>query len=210
MEPRDPCGLFEHLTSLDRLGRDHVRDLALADQRGGMCAGRSVGEGERDILRAHVVAVDPVGTARAAFDPADHLQLFAAIVGAGQHHLGELARRALLGPGEDDVFHPARAHRLGRGFPHDPADRFEQVGLAASVGADHAGQPRFYAQFGRLYEALETREAKAPYLHPRALLRPQRAPARCKAASTDSQLPPSSWVPLMMKVGVPRISSCVP
>ena len=166
VEPGDPRRFFQHRAPLDRLGRDHVRDLALADECGGVGPGRRIGKGERDVLCAHVVAVDAVGAARAAFDPADDLQLVAGIVRAGQHHFGELARRAFGRACEDHVFHPARAHRLGGGFPHHPADRFEQVGFAAAVGADDPGQPGFDAQGCGLDEALEARQAKLPDLHP--------------------------------------------
>ena len=44
------------------------------------------------------------------------------------------------GAGEDHVVHGGRAHALVRGLAHHPAQRFEQVRLAAAVGADDAGQ----------------------------------------------------------------------
>ena len=82
VEPGDPRRFFQHRASFDRLGRDHVRDLALADEGGGVGAGGRIGKGERDVLGAHIIAVDAVGAARAAFDPADDLQLVAGVVRA--------------------------------------------------------------------------------------------------------------------------------
>ena len=153
-----------------------------------MRAGGRIGEGQRHILGAHVAAVDAVGAARAALDPADDLELLALAVGAAQHDLGEIARRAGGGAREDDVVHPARAHRLGAGFAHHPADRFEQVGLAAAVGADDAGQARFDAQFGGLDEALETAELEPPELHRRCpRSRITCAPARWSIGSSAAQ-----------------------
>ena len=130
-----------------------------------MGAGRGVGEQQRDVLLPHVAAVDPVGRTRAAFDPAGDLAFAVAAVVAlarlaldQQRHFGEVARRPGRGAGEDDVLHPAAAKRLGRALAHHPADRFQQVRLAAAVGADDPRQPRLDAQFGRLDEALEAAE----------------------------------------------------
>ena len=155
----DPGGLFEHLPPFGRLGGDHPGDLALADQRGRMGAGRRIGEDQRDILRPHVAAVDPVGTASAALDPADHFEFGIVVAGIGeQHHFGEIARRALIGAGEDHVFHAAAAHRFGRVFAHHPANCFEQVRFAAAVRSDDFGQSRLDAQFRGFDKALETTE----------------------------------------------------
>ena len=57
-----------------------------------------------------------------------------------------------VGAGEDHVVHAGRAHGLVRAFAHHPAQRLEQVGFAAAIGADHAGQARLDQQFGRLDE----------------------------------------------------------
>ncbi len=123
----DARRFLEHHTPLGRLGGDHRGDLALADEGGAVRAGRRVGEDQRDVLGAHVAPVDAVGAARAALDPAGDLQLLAVAVDRVEDDLGEIARQALRGAGEDHVVHPARAHRLGRCLAHDPADRFEQV-----------------------------------------------------------------------------------
>src|SRR3546814_13646325 len=91
------------------------------------------------------------GAARAALDAADDLEIVAvARIGqagderafgiAMERDLGKVACGARRGAGEDDILHPAAAHRFGGGFAHHPADRFEQVRLAAAIGADDAGR----------------------------------------------------------------------
>ena len=102
------------------------------------------------------VAAHEAASITATLDPAGNLQFLAVAIDRIEHDFGEIARRPLGRAGEDDVVHPARTHRLRRCLAHDPADRFEQVGLAAAVGADNAGQARFDAQLCRLNEALET------------------------------------------------------
>jgi len=194
MEPGDPGSLFQHRAALGRFGGDHLRDLALADQRGRMRAGGGVGESQRDVLGAHVATVDAVGAARAALDPAGDDQFLAAVILGVEHDLGEIARGPRGSAREDDVLHPARAHRLGRGFPHHPADRFEEVGLAAAVRPDDPGQPRLDAQFRRLDEALEPAELEPVDLHrgvvapPRVRLSARRrVAAPVRAAATGSR-----------------------
>src|SRR4030095_3558465 len=66
---------------------------------------------------------------------------------------------------EDDVLHAGAAHRLGRGFAHDPANRLEHVGLAAPVRADDSGQARLDIELRRFDEALEPRKLETLYLH---------------------------------------------
>src|SRR3546814_2448885 len=80
-------------------------------------------------------------------------------------NLGKVARGARRGAREDDILHAAAAHRLGTRFAHHPADRFEQVRLAATIGADDAGQPGLDAQFSGFDETFETGEAQPFYLH---------------------------------------------
>ena len=73
VEAGDPRRFLEHQPPLGRLGGDHRADLALADQRRRMGAGRGVGEQQGDVLGADVAAVDPIGRAGAALDPAGDL-----------------------------------------------------------------------------------------------------------------------------------------
>ena len=161
MKTGDASRLFQHHPPLGRLSGDDRGDLALAHQRRRVRTGRRVGEDQRNILGPHIAAIDAIGRAGTAFDPADNLKV-AVIVTAicQQDNFGEIARRALGGAGEDHVFHAATAHRFGRAFAHHPADRLEQVGLAAAVGADDPRQPRLDVELGRLDEAFEARQLK--------------------------------------------------
>ena len=82
MEPGDPRGFLQHHPPFGGLGGDDRGDPALADQRGRMRAGGGIGEDQRHVLGAHVAAVDAVGAARAALDPADDLEFLAVVVRA--------------------------------------------------------------------------------------------------------------------------------
>src|SRR5207247_8118418 len=63
----------------------------------------------------------------------------AAVVLEGEVDLGEPEGLAARGAVEDDVFHGVAAELLGALLAHDPADGIRDVGLAAAVGADDAG-----------------------------------------------------------------------
>ncbi|EGI54243.1 hypothetical protein SUS17_2995 [Sphingomonas sp. S17] len=177
----DAGGFLQHGAALGGLGGDDRADPVLADQSGRVGAGRGIGEQQRHVLGAHVASVDPIGRARAAFDPADDLGLLALALGQDRD-LGKVAWRARRGAGEDDVFHARAAHRPRAVLAHRPAQRFEQIRLAAAIGPDNAGQPRFDDQIGRIDEALETRNAKPLDLH---------GPGRCP--HVDTWLIDSEW-----------------
>ena len=150
-------------------------DPALADQCRGMGAGRRISEEQRDILGADVAAIHPVGRTRTALDPANDLdfafQRDRLVIGAiafialgKDGDFGEVAGGPGIGPGEDYIFHAAAAHGLGRAFAHRPAQRLEQVGLAATIGADDPGQAGFDPQLCRIdkaFKAIETKFTKA-------------------------------------------------
>src|SRR5262249_15466672 len=52
-----------------------------------------------------------------------------------------------------------------RGLAHNPAQRFDQVRLAAAVRPDHAGEPRLDQEIGRLDEGLEAEQAQSREFH---------------------------------------------
>ena len=87
---------------------------------------------------------------------------------------GEEGSLVACGPGggarEDHVLHAVAAHHARAVLAHHPAQRLEQVRLAAAVRADHAGQPRIDHELGRVDEALEPEKAQAGELHADALL----------------------------------------
>ena len=163
VQPGNARRLFKQETPFDRFGSDHRADFALADERRRMRAGGGIGEQQGDVLGAHVTPVDPVGGARATLNPASDFAFApAAFLGRialeQDRDFREIARRPRRSPGEDHVVHAPAAQRLRAGFPHGPADRLEEVGFAAAVRPDNAGQARFNAKFGWLDEALEAAE----------------------------------------------------
>ena len=168
MQAGNAGGLFQHAAALLGLGLDDLADAALMHQRRRARAGRSVGEQDMHVAGAHLAAVDAVGRAVVALDPARHIErlvvvelrrgLASAVVDM-HRHFGVVARRAGVGAGEDHVVHVGGAHRLVRGFAHHPAQRLDQIGLAAAVRSDHAGKPRLDQEIGRLDEGLEAEQA---------------------------------------------------
>ena len=116
------------------------------------------------VARAHLAAVDAVGGALVALDPARDVERLVLVeLGRGlaravvdvHGDFGVIAGRPVVGAGKDHVVHVGGAHRLVGGFAHHPAQRLDQIGLAAAVRADHAGQPMLDLEVGRLDERLE-------------------------------------------------------
>jgi hypothetical protein len=164
VQARDAGRLLQHAPARARLGVDQLGDLALPDQRRRMRPGRGIGEQQLHVARAHVLAAKLVGRAGVAGDPAHDLQRIGIVEARRrqpfgivdmQHHLGEIARRARGRAGEDHVLHTAAAHGGGAVFAHHPAQRLQQVGLAAAVRPDDAGQPLADQKIGGVDEALE-------------------------------------------------------
>ena len=157
-------GLFEDAAALLGLGLDDLADAALMDESGRTRAGRSVGKQGHDVAGADLAAVDAVERAFFPFDPARDVErvvfvelrrrLVLAVVDLDRD-FGGVARRPVVVAGEDDVVHLGGAHRLVRGFAHHPAQRLDQVRLAATVRPDHAGQARLDQEVGRLDEGFE-------------------------------------------------------
>ena len=174
MQAGDAGGIFQHAAALFRLGLDDLADLALVDQRRRTRAGGGVGEQDLHVAGAHVAAVDAIDRAGLALDPARDFQHFVIVhrrrrgaVGIvdRHHHFGVVARRTVAGTGEDHRVHVGGAQRLVRGLAHRPAQRLDQIGLAAAVRPDHAGQARLDHEIGGLNERLESVEAKAREFH---------------------------------------------
>src|SRR5690606_30643955 len=117
-----------------------------------------------------------------------------------------LARRTSGAAGEDHVVHIGSAHGLGAGRAHHPAHGFKQIGFAAAVRADDAGQAFFDRRARGIDEALESDEAQLGDMHaPRASLA-QFASSASRMRDRPSQvttLGSSILRPLMMMVGVP-------
>ena len=72
-----------------------------------------------------------------------------------QRDLGHRRRTARLRAGEDDVLHRLAAQVLGALLAHAPADRIDDVRLAATVRADDGGDRRIERQHRAIAERLE-------------------------------------------------------
>ncbi len=174
MQPGDAGGFLQHAAALFGLGLDDLADAALMHQRGRARTGRCVGEQDLHVARAHLAAVEPVHRALLALDAARDLDGLAVVelrrrraigVVEEQHHLGGVARRPGVGAGKDHVVHAGGAQRLVRGLAHHPAQRLDQVGLAAAVRADHAGEAVLDMEVGRLDERLEPEQTQLVEFH---------------------------------------------
>ena len=79
MQSGDAGGLFQHPAALLGLRLDDLADASLVHQRRRARAGRGVGEQDLDVAGAHLAAVEAIGRALLAFDPARHLERVVAV-----------------------------------------------------------------------------------------------------------------------------------
>src|SRR5690606_15348646 len=107
-------------------------------------------------------------------DAAGDFQLVELVEGGGgppngvvelQADFGDAAGGAAGGAAEDDGVHLPAARLLGGGLSHDPAQRLDQVRLAAAVRADDAGQAGLDQELGRLDERLEACQPQLLKMH---------------------------------------------
>ncbi len=168
MQTGNAGGFFQHAPALLGLGLDDLADAALMHERGRARAGRSVGQQNLHVARPHFAAVDPIGRALLALDPPRHVEALVLVELGGRlaravvdvhRDFGVVARRPDVGAGEDHVLHVGGAQRLVRGLPHDPAQRLDEIRLAAAVRPDHAGEARLDQEIGRLDERLKAEQA---------------------------------------------------
>ena len=161
VQPGDAGRVLEDAAARLRLCRDDLADLALADERRRARPGRGVGEQQLHVAGPHLAAVDAVGRALLALDAARDVELrrvverrrrLALLVVDREVHFRGVARRPVRRAGEDHVVHAGGAHALVRGLAHDPAQRLDEVRLAAAVRPDDAGEPRLDDEIGRLDE----------------------------------------------------------
>ena len=95
------------------------------------------------------------------------------------HDFGVVARRTVAGTGKDHRIHVGGAQRFVRGLAHRPAQRLDQIGFAAAVRSDHAGQAGFDHEVSGFNERLETVEAEAREFHEHnSLLAGRESPCR--------------------------------
>ncbi len=157
-----------------RFGVDELANLALAYQGGRMGAGRGVGEEHLHVAGAHGLAVDREGRSDITGDPAADLKRRIVVelgrrrlLGIVDHHFdrGGVARGPRFGAGEDHVLHALAAHGGGPVLAHHPAQGFQQVRLAAAIGADNARQAGRDHKLGRVDEGLEALKSQLGELH---------------------------------------------
>ena len=174
MQAGDAGGVFQHAAALLGLGLDDLADLALVDEGGRARAGRGIREQDLHVAGAHVAAVDAIDGTGLALDAAGDFQELAVVDGGRRgaigivdrhHHFGVVARRAVAGTGEDHGVHVGGAQRFVRGLAHRPAQRLDQIRLAATVRTNDAGEAGFDHEISRFDERLETMEAKTRQLH---------------------------------------------
>ena len=83
-------GIFQHAAALLRRGVDDLADPPLTHQRRRPRPGGRVLEQQPDVARPRILAVDPIGRARLAFDPARHFERVAVV------ELGRRGSRAVV------------------------------------------------------------------------------------------------------------------
>ena len=172
-ELQDAGGLLDDEAPVLGAGVEHRVDLALADDHVLLAADARVGEQLLHVEQAARHAVDRVLAVARAEQRAGDRDLGEVDgqqpgrVVDGERHLGPAERRALGGAGEDDVVHLLRAHRRGRLGAEHPADRVDDVGLAAAVGPHHHGDPGFEVEGGGVGEGLEALQREGLEEHSR-------------------------------------------
>ena len=174
MQTGDPGRVLQDAPAVLGFGIDDLGDLTLPHQRRRARAGGRVLEQDAYVARAHLPAVDAIGRTRLAFDAASDIECVVAVeLGGGlavavvdlDRNFRVVARGARVAAAEDDVVHRRGAHALVRGLAHDPAQRFQQIGLAAAVGSDDAGQAFLDQQVGRLDKGFEANEPEPVDMH---------------------------------------------
>ena len=174
MQAPDSGGLFKQHPPLCRFGADQRADPSLADHGRGMRAACQVGEQKLHVPGADVLAVNAVLRSRTAFDPAADFDFFGVVERRGrtpvrvvepQRDFSDITGGPGRGAAEDDVFHLAAAHAFRRGFAHHPAQRFDDVGLSASIGSDDPGHSGLNKKLGGVDEGFETRYLEPTEMH---------------------------------------------
>ena len=171
LELRDAGGLLEHRAAFFRLGGEDLVDLALRHDRVGGAADAGVHEHVMDVLEAAERVVDPVFRVAVAEHPAgdgdfveiDFERSFA--IGHRQGDFRHAERLAFFGAVENDVGHFTAAQGLGGGFAEHPADGIDDVGFAAAVGTDDAGDAFGEFKDGLVREGLEAVDFQSFEIH---------------------------------------------
>ena len=156
-----PGRLLDVGPDLDRVGGEHLVEVALADDRVLLPPDPAVGQHLPDVEQPAGQPVEAVlGLARSEQGPGDRdlAELEGQVAGGvvdGEADLGHGERRAALRAGKDEVLHPPAAQRPGTLLAEDPRDGVDDVGLARAVGADDDADPRLEDKRGLVRKGLE-------------------------------------------------------
>ena len=126
------------------------------------------------IAGPHIATINAIGRTGITLNAPHHFYIIAIIklsrgiarrIVEHQHHFGMIARRSRIGAGENHIFHARTTHGFIRGFAHDPAQGFQEIGFAAAIGADNAGHAGQNIEIDGVDKGFEAGEAKAVKLH---------------------------------------------
>src|SRR6185312_13217616 len=170
----DAGGFFQMRAQFFRMRLDDLADHALLDDR--VAARTQTGTEEQvgDVATAAARAVEEIGGLTVAGDLTLHRDLGVLAVLALDRAVGVVEdqfdrglphRLARVGAGENHVGERIAAQAAGCALTHHPADRVDDVGFAAAVGADHADHVARQMQGGRVHEGLETGEFDGAQAH---------------------------------------------
>nr|GFC57024.1 hypothetical protein [Tanacetum cinerariifolium] len=151
---------FDEVTQVLRLGFDQLGDHALLDDR---IAARAEAGAEEDVGDVATTALGAVQVI-AVLAVAGHFAANGDFRVAGLD-AGLTDRFTAGGAVENDIGHRLTTQVLGRAFAHDPAHRVDDVGFAASIGADHGRHVAGEVHRRRVDERLEPRQPDAFKAH---------------------------------------------
>ncbi len=193
----DARALFDETAQFLRVLVEDLVDHRQLDHGVGGVAHAAFPEQVAQILEADRGAVDEVLADAVARDAALDRDLVvldrdaAILVREGQAHLRQRDRLPPGGALEDDVFHPAAAQLLGGLFAQHPADRVDDVRLAAAVRAENRRDALVEIEDRTIRERLEPLDLHAlelqrqtfrcGFLRCRGRRRDARSVARCLA-----------------------------
>ncbi len=146
LESRDARGFVDDVATLFGFGVDDPPDLALGDDRVALGTRAGPHQQLRDVTQAGWDLVDEVfACAVGEQSPGDRdiprVEVREVVIPVVLEREGDLCHAAgasRAAAGEDHIGHAGAPQMLGALFAHGPADRINDVGLAATVGPDDA------------------------------------------------------------------------
>ena len=161
-KPGDAGGLLKNLPPVAALDGQNLIDTALTDDGVALPSKARVHEQLVDVPEAYGLLIDEI------------FALAAAVVTAGDHHLGlldvgedvgtvvqhqgdlgEAHRAALLGAAEDHILHLHTSEIFGALLPHHPADSVGNIGFPGAVGSHDGGNLLPEVEGGLIGKGLE-------------------------------------------------------